>query len=495
MESLLKARKGRGLAEFLAVLAVAAVLLLFFSASSPLYPTNDWVDANCFLTVARGMRAGMVPYRDLMEQKGPLLYALHLPAVMISGNSFLGAWVLEVLCHALFLLAALRIVRLFARKYVAPVLLAVFALMLGAYAYCSGSAESICLPMLAWSLYDALHYFMEADRPMSLAVLLRNGLLAGCVFWIKYSIVGLHFAWMAVIAIECLVRRRSLLPPLKMCALFLAGMALATLPWLIYFGVHGALDDLIQIYFVQNIVDYGADNGLIHNIVHGLGNDMLNSPMLSLLGLAGIAFLLFGLLGRPWIKVLALAMPACLCILVYWGGWGRGYTFYVWCAFLPLAAAALCRLLECLAGRGRRVLSGVLALCLAVGCLSWLPFDRRDLLRGLGVPREYTVQSRFAKEINKTENPTLLNCGFLDGGFYLAAEVLPTERWFCKLNVNKDECFAAQSSAVAEGRVDYVVTNGKTLAELDMDDSRYDELLLQGAYRLYRKKGLSAAAQ
>lgn len=58
-------------------LAAAAALLAFCSRSSPLYPFNYWVDSNCFFTVGKSMMKGLVTYRDIYEQKGPLLYFLH----------------------------------------------------------------------------------------------------------------------------------------------------------------------------------------------------------------------------------------------------------------------------------------------------------------------------------------------------------------------------------------------------------------------------------
>ncbi len=44
------------------------------SECSVLYPINSHVNQNCFFTVGRAWMNGMVPYRDLFEQKGPLLY-------------------------------------------------------------------------------------------------------------------------------------------------------------------------------------------------------------------------------------------------------------------------------------------------------------------------------------------------------------------------------------------------------------------------------------
>ena len=82
---------------------VALVTVSVCSLSSPLYPFNDWVDANCFFTVGKSMLYGIVPYRDLYEQKGPLLYALYALCYPISHRTFLGGWLLEVAAAWAFL--------------------------------------------------------------------------------------------------------------------------------------------------------------------------------------------------------------------------------------------------------------------------------------------------------------------------------------------------------------------------------------------------------
>ena len=70
---------GRLAKSELAILVIsAAVTITIVSACSPLYPFNPWDDANCFFTVGRGIIHGLVPYRDLYEQKGPLLYLFSL---------------------------------------------------------------------------------------------------------------------------------------------------------------------------------------------------------------------------------------------------------------------------------------------------------------------------------------------------------------------------------------------------------------------------------
>ena len=283
----------RDLRALAVLFAASAVLLLIFSECSPLYALNTWVDPNCFMTVGRGMRAGLVPYRDLMEQKGPLLYVIHLVAALISPNSFHGVYPIEVLVHTAFLFASWKTARLFAKRGVLPVLVAAFLVMINSYAY-GDTAEMLCLPMLAWSLYDAVCYFKDDERRMSDGAFLRNGFLAGCVLWIKFSLLGLHFAWMAVIAIECVARERKIGRAVRMCLIFLGGMALSALPWLVYFGLNGAISDLIDVYFVQNITGYPNNEGFIYNLIHGFGNDAFYNFLLAMMVFAGFIYLLLG---------------------------------------------------------------------------------------------------------------------------------------------------------------------------------------------------------
>ena len=58
-------KKERGLA-LAACAALAALMLLFASQCSPLYPINLWDDANCLLTVGRVMRRGGSPFSTVI---------------------------------------------------------------------------------------------------------------------------------------------------------------------------------------------------------------------------------------------------------------------------------------------------------------------------------------------------------------------------------------------------------------------------------------------
>ena len=74
---------------------------------------NDWGDANCYYILGKGMLKGMVPYRDFIEQKGTVIYALYAIAALISEKSFFGVYIIETLCMAFLLYISIKIVNLF----------------------------------------------------------------------------------------------------------------------------------------------------------------------------------------------------------------------------------------------------------------------------------------------------------------------------------------------------------------------------------------------
>ena len=72
-------RKERRLLSAASALALLCALLALFvaSTSSPRYATNFWTDSNLYFTIGRGMTRGLMPYRDLFDHKGPLIFLLY----------------------------------------------------------------------------------------------------------------------------------------------------------------------------------------------------------------------------------------------------------------------------------------------------------------------------------------------------------------------------------------------------------------------------------
>ncbi len=62
-------------------------MVLFFSAStSPLYPNYKAIDSSFFLVMGREWLGGLIPYKDLWDQKGPAIFLINLLGFLFTGN-------------------------------------------------------------------------------------------------------------------------------------------------------------------------------------------------------------------------------------------------------------------------------------------------------------------------------------------------------------------------------------------------------------------------
>ena len=224
------------------------------------------------------------------------------------------------------------------------------------------------------------------------------------------------------------------------------GLALATLPWVIYFGVHGALGDWFTAYFYDNLFLYKGEGGGLPALAQHLWWAVRDGLPAALL-LA--AFLLWALLTRRFAAAGGVAaLAAGLAATSLMGGY-LVYYGLVLAVFAPLGLVPLVRLAEKTPAPVRTALPwAVLAAC-AAACYALTP---NRALRGRA--RADLPQYRFAAQIN---GGSLLNYGTLDGGFYTAAGVLPPCKYFCVTNMPLDDQWTDQQAVLKAGAVDYVV--------------------------------------
>lgn len=475
--------------SYVFLLVTAALIITICSKSSPLYPLNDWVDANCFFTVGKSMLHGKVLYRDIVEQKGFYLYVLHALGYLISNTTFFGMYLLEIAAAFAFLVYTYKIALLFCSDadvlYLIPVLA---AFVYGTHAFSHGdSAEEFCLPLLAYALWAGLKALRNNEMPTN-KEFFWIGVTSGCVLWIKYTMLGFYLGWFIVPAYLMICGRawKKLISSVAAIAL---GVGVATLPVVVYFAANGALHDLWQVYFYDNMFIYSSTEGVKHNtlanIVRGSYYAMLYNREITLGIILGIAW--FGMIkkGRTFAQLLCSML--CTAIFVFCGAGLSRYYAFVFAAFMPTALPMLGWLLTCVPQSIRRCCRWA---CPIFGVVLALLLNNNAYM--LRYTEDDLPQFAFKQYVDQVENPTLLNYGFLDGGFYTVYDIVPHCKYFCRLNVQLEEMIETQDDYVKQGLSDFVVTRGKEI------ESELYECVAQGEfyfekdhiYRLYALKSL-----
>lgn len=429
---------------------IAAAVLLLCSKSSPLFVLNDWMDANIFFTMGKSLFQGKVLYRDVFDHKGPVLYLLYGIGWLMDHTGFTGVFVLEVLAFAIFLWLSLRTAACLLQKTLHPawaMLPAVAVAASRAFSH-GGSAEEFLLPFLAAALC-ALVKQLQDSRLMVLRAVLLQGFLAGCALWLKYTVLGFYLVWVVVLAVSY-ARPGRWLALGKSCAAYLAGMLLATLPWILYFGAHGALADWFTAYFYDNLFLYAGTGGGWRALVQHLWwavRDALPGAILAAI------FLLWAVLTRRRREAgIVCLLAAGLALTSLQGGY-LVYYGLVLAVFAPLGLAPLAGLAgqKCLPAVSRW-LPGVALVLGVVVC--WMASPNAPLR---GRAPESLPQQRFAAIIRQQGGTSLLNYGTLDGGFYTASGLLPPCRYFCVTNMPLQDQWTEQDALLDTGGVEYAV--------------------------------------
>ena len=516
--------------EFLGACGISFLLMLLLTRSSFLYPYNNWDDSNSYFSMGKSMFHGILIYRDIFDQKGPYLYFLYGLCSLVSGTTFRGVFLMEILLGAADLLLIGRILKLFCRPqtaaFLSPILLA--CMCASKSFYWGGCAEEICLPFLLFPLYVLLRTLQHSRRAeFSPKDVFLSGLCCGFVFCVKFTLMGFFLGFALSVILTC----RSFREFARLAGWFLLGTLLPFVPWVIYFGITGGLDDWYRVYIYTNVFlysDFGANSHgasasqKIYDLAKLLYWLILDNLQYFILVIAGLLWMLLRK-GASFAGRIAPALMFALTFLfIYIGGAHLPYYAFPLTAFAVTGMAGAGVLLDRIAARAvlqksipadgvrktgssRRTAGNIMLV--AAGALLSLVISYAVILRCswnmdyLGTPRDQIFLTSFTEDINKDreagivdrDHTTLLNIGCLDSGLYTTTGIYPTCYWFQTQTLPGGEVDREQLSYILEGRTDYIVARDSypeaIFEHYEQIDEFHQTLQPQDfTYYLFRKK-------
>ena len=465
-----KGTRGVTLKEYVVIFLSAAGIMTVASTSSPLYPFNYWDDANVFLTMGRGIIHSLVPYRDIYEQKGPVLFFIHAVCALISEDSFIGVYFLEIAESFIFLLFTWKTVRLFAglpsgsnAVFILPLLSSV--IYTAGMFYLGDSAEEMAFSIIPVILYLTLKALLEDKTIPTLKEVFVIGLLTGILFWVKYTLCAFVGGFVIFFIIYCIIIRRVRDLFLSVAS-FIGGFVTITVPVMIYFVINNSLGDLFTAYFYNNIFLYntastpkeGFESTIIFSVFANIGLDFKTD----------IPLLLMILLSISLIPVFNKRTSAFLLICLFTtvaGAFGNNYIIFYYglilVVFTPLLfipAASFVQFLFEKGGKKSRLIPYAASAVLVVGT-AFSVLNTNNIIM-LGGAKEDLPQYKFGEVIKETPDAKILTYDVMDLGFYTMSGTLPSNKYFCFLNIrdNLPDILEEQDGLIEESYFDYIIT-------------------------------------
>lgn len=417
---------------------ISFTILMITSKNSFLYPLNDWVDANAFFTVGKGMMNGVVPYKDIFEQKGILLYFIYGIGYLISHKTFHGVFIIEVLFFTTFLYYIHKIIKLFLNSKYTYIILPILTLLITTSKTFThgGACEEFCLPFFAITLYYFLKHFKEKN--ITNKELFINGFLAGCVLLIKYTLLGFWFAFMMFIFFD-FVRNKKYKESIISCIWFLLGMFTPLLIALVYFLSTHSLKPFIECYFTINMTAYNETSipilEKIISIYEGAIKSLVGNGLIIFFSIILLPLFVTNLKIDKYAKYTLVGISLITILGLFWGM--HFYRYYMMPMFIFIIIALISislyfsKFIDKLNNHKFNYIIYIV-IFIASCLLSYLNANYKNMIL---MNKNDMFQYKYADYISNYENPTLLNMGYLDAGLYTTTGIIPNTKFFEVQNI------------------------------------------------------------
>ncbi|MGL5042840.1 MAG: glycosyltransferase family 39 protein [Culicoidibacterales bacterium] len=455
----------------------STVLISLFTMNTPFFITNTWADANAFLTMGKGIVFGLVPYKDLFEQKGPLLYMIHAFNYLITPDQFWTIALFEIIGLTVSLTYINKIAKLYLTKNLALATTLIFPLFLLPWRIfqTGDSAEEFIIPFIFITLYLIITT-IKSNSTFTKKHFFVIGTFVATALWIKYTLLGPWIGFYFAILLYSIYKKEweTLLNAVIYTVL---GILTISAPIIIYFIINNAFSDLIEIYFIFNMKSYPAQLSeatkfplipkKVYDVLEIIGYHLfLNIPqaILIFLGIFGISAntKLFPL---PKEKFFLLSTILFTFLAAYFGGKAYAYYFII---VIPYTIFGIILLFNFLYDKLKIVkplahkIPTMLAFSLLVIITPYLIFtENKVIYESKFLNKNVPIQKIYSDIMHqRSDFPTLLNYGVLDLGFYSAADILPSIKYFENQNVDPSVypgIINGQNNAIANKEIQFVV--------------------------------------
>ena len=491
--------------KYILIISWVMLLVTFVSKCSFVFKMNDWYDSNCYFTVAYSMKnGGFTLYRDIYEQKGPYLYFMHLIAITIVPNSYVGMYLIELIYGIIFAIFAYKILSFYIDSEKRKIIW--LFIFVSAYYMCpsfaSGdSVEESVLPFEMITLYFLIKAYKNGSHIKWYETSLI-GLFTGFVFFSKFIDIGFFAGIMVMVVIFDFIDKKYK-DGLMQLPYFLIGFLISLLPGLLYFSITDSMNEFFTSYFYNNIFLYsGQGDTLVKRLFLPLlayATSIAGCYVIYILIITAFIYVIRYRMLKNRIFIHMLVTYILMALLLFSGGGVYIYYGLVYVVFGIFGVIYLNEysyewdLVDWIEDNKAKFMTILLTTCFLLVFIinedGWFAFR----------PRETYPQLRMSDIINEyneknDKKATILTYDTLDYGLYYNTNTLPSTKYFCGLNIPLKEIKEEQDNLVKNGLVTFVGTMNETLPEEFLDqyelvytDSSWFEFSMH-TYYLYQLK-------
>ncbi|CCY46297.1 pMT family glycosyltransferase 4-amino-4-deoxy-L-arabinose transferase [Firmicutes bacterium CAG:822] len=262
------------------ILTILCLLFITFLICmlSPLdiftFNAAPWIDSSVFKYIGWQMAEGSIPYLDMFDHKGLLIYFINYIGYIISPHR--GVWFIEFIFMFVTVLFAYKIAHKFVSKPIS--MLVVLIALAPIYSYFEGGnfTEEYALPFQMIALYIFIDFFKNSYKYMSRGdnykskvnfkffniLVFINGICMGCVLFLRPNMISIWIVFCLMVLIYCILKKYYL-ELFKFFISFFAGLLFVIMPMITYLALNNAIKPFVDDYILFNMM-YATDKEITY---------------------------------------------------------------------------------------------------------------------------------------------------------------------------------------------------------------------------------------
>lgn len=453
----------KSIVRYVFFLALSFAALYFCTESSPLYARNRWDDASIYYSIGKGIVQGYVPYQDMFDHKGPVVFFIYALGYLLTPDFFYGAYLLESLCLSGLLYFSYKIAGLYFDEGIAETLAVISMLFFldGSLLVYGGSCEEYTMVIYAAVLYQYLSCFSRQRECTGrrMAVL---GVLCALSFWMKFTMTVCLLALVGILLWQELLHRRQFV---RKFVSFAGGGLAVSAAVIGYFIGADAISNFKRSYFDANLAY--ADVRGIGETLAVFGKNVMTAvttnPGITLVVLTGIIG--FTVSSR-YMKAISgrFGLLAAFALLV--GSTYVSYAYqYYYCLVAVFAVLGIVTVVDVLRDKWKwlKKWHGS-ALFAAIPCLFLLLVFNQNYRDAAPLSENFTMFDVFQKEMERAadgQERTLLLYHNHWTQMMTFPGILPAEQYYFAPNISENfqKINEEQDQYIYEGIAEFVIVD------------------------------------
>lgn len=471
------------------------LLLFFCSAFSPLYPFNGWSDVNIYYTIGKGIAFDLIPYKDLFDHKGPLIFFIYVLGYILVPDSYTGMYIVESVFFFFTLSVVYTISKMFLNRTYSILSTLTFPFFFLSFSMFGGAAEEFIIPFQGLFLLFFVYYFKNGKILSSRLFYFVLGSSLAIIFFVKLNLIIIWFLPLLFVVIR-LIRNKEYEQLISSIVFGLAGFLLITIPLLLYFYLNDALFDFYHAYILVN-KGYGTISDIdivIRSLRTTVGYFIRSFTALLPFVLSGLGlmYFLFFLVKKVNLdRCIFLASFVLTFLYIYSVPFFFHYYYLSLVIFSVLACISLYSYLE------RKFKFSIhksfvyvficLSLFLYVGQKKLFGYSINNLLN-----RDFpeSFESLLYNEMSKKANPSFVCLGVDNSiALFTLMKIVPKQKFFFTPNLRYDiypEMFETQRGYIENNEVDFFMVRRQSFYTEVLLNNNYFPVIKYGDYWLFK---------